>query len=266
VSKVSVGVLHACALLEDGDVQCWGDGRTWPIGNEAVGVVGDDEVPSAIAAVSLGGPAQAIDTSIHSCAILDGGAVRCWGPGLRGALGYGDLEDVGDDEPPSARAPVDVGFEAVEIALGSTSCARAEDGAVRCWGPDENGALGRGIVAELDCWDPVYESFECERDPLCCIGDDEPASAAPLLALGAPARQITHSCALLEGGDVRCWGRNESGQLGYGHTEVVGDDELPSDAAPVSLGGVAVQIAGRAFHTCALLETGDVRCWGAEEH
>lgn len=86
---------------------------------------------------------------------------------------------------------------------------------------------------------------------------DDCAARVSDLALGGP-----HTCAVLETGAVRCWGNNEFGQLGYGHTRDIGDDELPSAAGPVDLGEGAVKLGAGSSHTCAVLDTGTVRCWG----
>jgi alpha-tubulin suppressor-like RCC1 family protein len=66
----------------------------------------------------------------------------------------------------------------------------------------------------------------------------------------------------MENGEVRCWGPNTWGQLGYGHTNTIGDDELPSSVAPVNLGGKAIHIAVGYGHTCAQMQDGALRCWG----
>jgi alpha-tubulin suppressor-like RCC1 family protein len=75
-----------------------------------------------------------------------------------------------------------------------------------------------------------------------------------------------HTCALLDDASVKCWGGNSYGQLGLGDSEHRGDqpgelgDVLPSvDLGP---GTRAVAIAAGAFHSCALLADGSVRCWG----
>lgn len=44
-----------------------------------------------------------------------------------------------------------------------------------------------------------------------------------------------HTCARTESNEVRCWGSNDAGQLGLGHTDKVGDDEFPVDEPPVSI-------------------------------
>ena len=79
---------------------------------------------------------------------------------------------------------------------------------------------------------------------------------------GLGAAGFIHICALLDTGAVRCWGFGADGQLGYGNTNNIGDDEVPASAGDVDLGGTVVQIASGGFHTCALLDTGTARCWG----
>lgn len=71
-----------------------------------------------------------------------------------------------------------------------------------------------------------------------------------------------HTCALLEGGAVKCWGEGEHGALGYGSSENVGDDETPALMGAVVLGEAATQILAGPNHTCAVLASGNVRCWG----
>ncbi len=75
-----------------------------------------------------------------------------------------------------------------------------------------------------------------------------------------------HTCALLATGKVRCWGRNESGQLGYGNVTKIGDNEPPASAGDVDVGGPVAKITAGEVHTCALLADGNVRCWGWNYH
>ena len=72
----------------------------------------------------------------------------------------------------------------------------------------------------------------------------------------------THSCFRSAGGNVRCWGWGVGGRLGYGNEIDIGDDETPASAGDVNVGGTVVQISAGSEHTCALLNTGKVRCWG----
>ena len=81
----------------------------------------------------------------------------------------------------------------------------------------------------------------------------------------------THTCALLSTGNVRCWGSggitgfSDRGQLGYGNIADIGDDELPASAGDVDVGGPVTQIAAGRQFTCALLSSGNVRCWGTAQ-
>ena len=152
--------------------------------------------------------------------------------------------------PPDAQPPADARpapRRVKQIAAGyEHTCVLFDGGNVRCWGKGADGRLGTGAVAN--------------------IGDDETPAAISDIALGGRAVQIApgrdHTCALLDTGKVRCWGGNAKGQLGYGHTRDVGDDETPASAGDVPLDEPVTQIAAGAFHTCALLASGRVRCWG----
>lgn len=187
----------------------------------------------------------------HTCALLDTQAVRCWGHGGSGRLGYGNTSIIGNDEFPSVAGDVDVGSNVVQVATGgSHTCVLLDTGSVRCWGRNGYGQLGYGNTV----W----------------IGDDEAPSSAGDVDVGGTVVQITagenHTCALLDSGAVRCWGRNGNGQLGYGHTDSIGNDETPASAGDVDVGGLVVQVAAGQEHTCALLDAGMVRCWGDGGH
>jgi alpha-tubulin suppressor-like RCC1 family protein len=132
-------------------------------------------------------------------------------------------------------------------AGGPHTCVVLDTGKVRCWGRGDGGHLGYGNKTS--------------------IGDDEaPASAGDVDIGGGPVRQIvagSHTCALLENGNVRCWAGGSDGRLGYANLKNIGKDEPPSSAGDIKLGGKARQVVMGQFHTCALLDTGKIRCWGS---
>ena len=154
--------------------------------------------------------------------------MRCWGYGGDGELGYGNTNDIGDNETPGSVGPVDLGpgRSAVAISAGySHTCAILDNGTVRCWGDDLNGELGYGNTAT--------------------IGDDEtPGSVGPVnLGAGRTGAAISageaHTCATLDDGTVRCWGAGGLGRLGYGNTNTIGDNETPGSVGPVDLLGLS---------------------------
>ncbi|MDQ6805711.1 MAG: chromosome condensation regulator, partial [Actinomycetota bacterium] len=75
---------------------------------------------------------------------------------------------------------------------------------------------------------------------------------------------VYHTCALLSGGQVRCWGSGVEGELGYPNTVSVGATGTPASAGPVELGPgrIATAISVGGYHTCAILDNGNVLCWG----
>jgi cysteine-rich repeat protein len=246
VEGVAAGDSHTCALLTTGAVRCWGYGGYGQLGYGNSNTVGDDESPTED--VNIGGSATQIAAGPnHTCALLTTGAVRCWGYNAYGQLGYGNTDNVGDNEDAAFAGDVDVGGTVKQIATGYYhTCAVLTTGAVRCWGYGAYGGLGYGNTTS--------------------IGDGETPATAGNVTVGGTVRQVVagsyHTCALLSSGDVVCWGYGAYGQLGYGNTTSVGDDETPASVGSVDVGGTVVQIAAGEYHTCALLETGAVRCWG----
>jgi alpha-tubulin suppressor-like RCC1 family protein len=243
------GSFHSCALRLDGQVRCWGASGMGRLGVPGLaGAVGDNEPADAIASVSVGGVVTQLSTGAeHTCARLDDGSVRCWGSNASGQLGRGVPGNIGDDEDPSSVAPVSIGAAVLSLTTGFFhTCALLEGGAVRCWGRGNNGRLGYGNTAWIGLANAPSD-----------VGDVDVGGVAVQLVAGN-----AHTCALLVGGTVRCWGWAAQGQLGYGNLQDIGDDELPSAAGDVDVGAAVVQIAADGNHTCALLESGQVRCWG----
>ncbi|HYO66889.1 MAG TPA: fibrinogen-like YCDxxxxGGGW domain-containing protein, partial [Archangium sp.] len=195
--------------------------------------------------VPLGGQAtRLVAGAAHTCALMKTGAVRCWGLNAQGQLGYGHTRSVGDDESPASAGNLDLGGSTVQLVTSSTSqhtCSQLGTGTVRCWGLNAWGQLGYGHTRN--------------------VGDDESPATAGVSVAGTVLQVTTgaeHTCALRSSGSLECWGRNESGQLGQGNDTTL---SAPPTAS-VALGTTAFQLAAGAWHTCALVNPGAVRCWG----
>jgi alpha-tubulin suppressor-like RCC1 family protein len=139
-----------------------------------------------------------------------------------------------------------------------------------------------GVCQTPVCGDGKVEAGEqCDDGNTTPLDGCEPASA-PLgaactkSALLSLALGDSHTCGLFNGGYVRCWGRNDEGQLGLGHAQFEGDNlpyELtvfdasgtPQPAGPINLGGPATAISAGGEFTCAILSDQSVRCWGVND-
>ncbi|HEX8821217.1 MAG TPA: RTX toxin [Archangium sp.] len=250
--SISTGSNHNCVLLDEGEVRCWGYNASGQLGYGNTVTIGDNERPSKVGNVDLVDKAvQVVTGGDHTCALLDSGFVRCWGRNDHGQLGYGHTDNVGDGEPVVSQGYVNLGGRATKLTAGiHHTCAVLTTGKVRCWGYNINGQLGYGHTDK--------------------VGDTEAVWTAGDVDVGGLVKDVAaggyHTCAVLTTGKVRCWGYNAHGQLGHGNTTWIGDDEDPSSVGEVDVGGPVKQLSTGSYHTCALLETGTVRCWGYNWH
>jgi cysteine-rich repeat protein len=314
-AALAAGRAHTCALMQDGSVRCWGANASGQLGLGHTRAVGDDEAPNAPnAAVQLGATAIAIAAGGDvSCAILQGGALRCWGANTFGQLGLGHTNPIGDNEVPSAAVATVILDDTVRAVGpgGDHTCAVLASNLVRCWGRNDLGQLGLGNTANLgDNEAPTTaaaimfpgatafgaiqagatRTFAWMTDGSAVRGWGDNGDfglgvnfqmAEPLFkatdwgafSFSTPVQEISvggyHVCLRLQNHDLRCWGINDSAQLGLANTLTLGDDEPILAAAAVGLGtnasgGAAfpVSLAAGGRHTCVLLDSGAVRCWG----
>jgi cysteine-rich repeat protein len=253
--ELSMGDSHTCVAMANMNVRCWGAGFSGRLGYANTDNIGDDELPSSVLDVVVGGAVLEIDAGgSHSCARLESGALRCWGSGFSGQLGYGNMASVGDDEFPESAGDVPIGGPIVAQSTGvSHTCAILATGKVRCWGTGFSGQLGYGNTLSIGNSSTPTQAGDVSAVPI-----GLPAEAkVTALALG-----LSLSCALFEGGEVLCWGSGSGGALGQGSTENIGDNELPSTMPPISLPAPAVAITAGDSHVCALFEDQTAVCWG----
>lgn len=250
--QVVAGGEQTCVLLVDDTIRCWGQNVDGVLGLPGVENIGDDESPVDMPPVDVGGAVTQISLSLigHACVLLNTGEIRCWGRNDDGQLGLGNLDTIGDNEPPASVGTVDVGGPSIQVSVqGRRSCALLASGGVRCWGYPAGGS-GHG---NLDI-----------------IGDNETPASAGDIPLGRPATQVqvggNHVCVLLDDSSVRCFGLGMNGRLGQGNTDDIGDDESPDSIPPVPLPGFSRLLAVGAEHTCVVLSTQELYCWGGNDH
>jgi alpha-tubulin suppressor-like RCC1 family protein len=253
VKQIAAGNLHTCALSEEGKVICWGENDSGQLGYGDTKNRGDtpETTPDKLGFVELP-PVKTIvsgNSALHTCAILFSGAVKCWGDNFRGQLGLGNKNNIGDSPGELENTPaINLGISPVkQIALnGDHTCALLQDTTLRCWGKNILGQLGYGN--NVDFGGNAGETPNIKTVPI---------TDAAQIELGG-----NHTCMVTVGKNVRCWGQNADGQLGYGNTNTIGDDELPASAGFVSLGGAVQQLSRGANHSCVLLEDNRISCWG----
>src|SRR5512145_141705 len=151
--QLAAGQRHACAILVDGRVKCWGQNGGW-LGLGDFEDRGDalGEMGSALPAVALGQDwiMDRISTrGLSVCGLLHSGAIKCWGVNSVGELGLGDvLPRGGDPKTMGENLPqVNLGQRGrvVEIQMGANhACVSTEQGQILCWGRNDQGQLGLG--------------------------------------------------------------------------------------------------------------------------
>jgi alpha-tubulin suppressor-like RCC1 family protein len=229
VATIAAGGFHTCALTTGGGAKCWGRNDFGMLGDGTstqrltpVNVYG---LTSGVAAIAAGGG--------HACALTTGGGAKCWGYNVSGQLGDGTTT--------FPYIPVDVsgltsGVAAIAAGGGGPTCALTTGGGVKCWGGNNSGQLGDGTTTQRLT----------------------PVDVSGLTSgVAAVAAGVSYTCALTTSGGVKCWGDNDSGQLGDGTTT---QRLTPVDVSGLT-SGVAAVAAGY-WHTCALTTGGGVKCWG----
>jgi alpha-tubulin suppressor-like RCC1 family protein len=231
VSAISAGSSHTCALTSRGGVKCWGLNNAGQLGSESAlhqpTPVAVDGLATGVAAIAAGG--------LHTCALMNGGGVKCWGWNYFGQVGNGSRDE--DILSPVDVAGLATGVKAISAGYRHTCALTSAGGGVRCWGLNEDGQLGDDSTTD-------------SRTP---VGVYELASGVTAISAG-----YGHTCAVTSRGGVKCWGSNRWGQLGNGASRTISD--FPVDVT--GLGSGVSAVSAGSSHTCAITSGGGVKCWG----
>lgn len=214
---------NVCVLLDNGEVWCWGKNDLGQLGSPT----GNRLSPQPIG-VALTNVVQ-LAAGQHFCAVIDGGSVACWGENSWGQVGDGTT-----NYQPTPTVVSGIG-DVQYVGVGAShTCALTDAGSVFCWGRNDLRQLGQDAT--------VTHSTTPVQVP----------GLPPVVQLSVG---WNGACGVLADGTMRCWGENDSGQLGTGATSPAeGPVEPPIvEVAAVSLGHK---------HACALFLDDTVKCWG----
>jgi len=238
---LAAGSDFTCAVLDvagERRLSCWGHNQVGQLGSLTPAAeptpqpvrdgITAGAVLTNVASVSLG--------TLHGCARLTAGAVRCWGYNFFGELGLGTRMAVAYF---AAQGTIPLGaLRAEDVTSGAYhGCMVRNDGSVACWGDDRLGQCGQR--------EPT--AFQLSPAPVTLPG-----------ATMAVAGGVEHSCALGADGMVRCWGHNQAGQCGVAMREFV----TPGAAVAGPMGTVN-NLAVGGLHGCAWRSGGSMYCWGS---
>jgi alpha-tubulin suppressor-like RCC1 family protein len=188
VKAIAAGYDYTCALLASGGVDCWGYNISGQLGD---GTLSPSSTPQVVGTLPSS-VTSLVANDDHTCAILSGGTVDCWGANSDGELGNGMVVNA---LTPTA---VETVTQVKSLAAGSLhTCALLPGGAVDCWGENNHGQLG---ISAMTMSTTIPE-------PVPDVADASALTAGQY-----------HTCALFSPHTVRCWGSDLFGQLGNGET------------------------------------------------
>lgn len=241
-TRAAMGLIAAgnrtnCAVISE-RLACWGNNFDGQLGD---GTTTQRQIASYVPGLT-GVQSVAVGYS-HTCVIVTGGGVKCWGDG-----GYGQLGN--EDATSDSLVPVDVcavnGCSngllsgATQIAIGTGfSCALLASGGVVCWGFNMSHQLG--ISTSQISW------------------INYPMEVPGLTNVVSITSGSDHSCAVINDGTMKCWGQGANGRLGNGGT--TSSTPVTVDRAGVT--GVTAA-ATTQYATCAIVTGAKVKCWGGD--
>merc|ERR1719474_513443 len=287
VAQISTGYGFTCALSTGGEVRCVGPSWNAQLGRDEPDtsytscddIIGSDTVgDKAIKAIDFGLDGDGVSVfvpkkisagSSHSCAVSVNGYLKCWGlSGARLVQGHNDGR-IGNDERPVGDQPVSpLGDFMVEdvMCLSGTTCIISTTGELACFGSNYGSHILGISTLDDTTWGSNYGDHEEQE-----LGDN---LVTIDLGAGFKVKSVYGQtnqgfCAVSTDGDIKCWGRNFDGQLGYGNTDDILYTAMGEQLPAVQIGSEFtsnVEIAKRwGTFFCAYEEQQDdslLKCWG----
>lgn len=236
VTNIAAGGNFTCAILENGELYCWGSNYNGELG------VGDLSITHSAPQRVTG---DHLWKSVHAgrfsaCGITDQNDLYCWGDNSHGNLGN---DHIGGKE--ARPALVSGGHKWLQAAAGPQhTCGITSQHKLYCWGSAADGRLGIS---------PAPASTESIATPTIVRAD---------LTWKYVASGDSHSCGITDTDTLYCWGNNGESQLGTGLSPNEHPTLLPS---PILEGHEWSSVTLGRAHSCGISE-GKLYCWGAGAH
>jgi len=219
--EVHAGDNHNCILSYSNQAMCWGDAGLGQLGYEDSIDRGDGsgEMGSYLPYVDIGSGIEASQLAVglyHNIVLTSSDNIKAWGDAGYGQLGYGNVEDMGNEpgEMGGYLPYVDVGSTGTPMTISEgrfSSCVLFDDLAEKCWGYNGYGELGQGSTNNLG--DVGGE-----------MGDSLPNIQFPGgVSVSQMVSGWNHRGIISTTGDLWLWGQGANGALGIGSTLLIGD-------------------------------------------
>jgi alpha-tubulin suppressor-like RCC1 family protein len=227
---------HVCLNQKNGQMLCWGDGLNGKLGTASTSAQSIPTPTSSYSAYKeIKDTYSVVTATSHTCSLTNSGEVYCWGEGDDSRLGQSSTTD--------STSPIKVSFpEHRPVKMIAThdahNCAITDDGNIHCWGKNIDGQIGEGSQSN---W---------FGNPTKVTGLGDVMASAISVGDG-------FSCAVFDNGSIFCWGKNDFGQLGDGT-----NTNSTQPVLQTLISQQAVTISSGQSHSCAILVTGQVTCWG----
>ncbi|MBH1970361.1 hypothetical protein FK216_03990 [Moraxellaceae bacterium AER2_44_116] len=234
VTQLALTYQSSCALLETGAVQCWGGNSQGELGVGIAAKITQSSSPKNAVLLSNMTVKRLVSGRQHLCGITNNDALVCWGWNDLGQLG---LTDTNPRYTPTVVTAAGTGLKQLAAGYGHTCIARTND--TLCWGDNSKGQLGDGTTTSSSI----------------------PVTVSTLTGVTALTLGKEHSCATLASNAAFCWGSRQAGQT----AQTI--DPTVVDKVPVAVASLNAKhsLSAGDFHTCSIGEGGIVKCWGKND-
>lgn len=281
VKDVAVGLYHTCVILSDDTVKCWGRSNYGQLGYDNLTTL--TSPPAAVVNVGAGTPLSIYAGAFKTCVVFSDNRVKCWGRNSGGDLGQNNTINYGSDATTSSMTGlgyISIGgsfltvqklalTETVTCALTASTFAPGPF-KVYCWGYGNSNNCAFGAMPDTNYCGELGRGTQNAN-----WGDGTNLmSALTAVNLGLTGSELAidissgrkHICALIgannlaTSGQPICWGRNSKGQLGIDTNVEVGNSSTPVTRVAGVTTAISVNLGAEI--SCAILASGDARCWG----